>query len=950
MGLLKGEKIVHKKIRMPSHIPKAIKILEKIASLEEPILEFIDITENDLEAKKSFAPSIKRCENMEVKLNALEKFAYEFNIPIEHYNEYHEFKNALNKDQQKRQIKDSTYFDFAENEILEEYKTICDLYESYNKIKENLMIEIQRKITLEKYFSLTAATIIDQNNPHGRRRNLNNNNNLLISQESNRNVINNNNILNQSISNASVDSIVRENQYEPITGLCFSSDELRMKRMIFRVSHDKVLCTFFEAEFPDEFTPKEPMKIFVMFCPKIDYLIAKMIKVCDVYNCPRFDIPENYVGRVMEILPDISEKILEHKNYLFEAKKTLKSYLEDYILIKKKLQLYKVYFKREKLIYLNLSKCNCGDNFIDGEIWVLEKNFEKLKYEIRSKFDDDSTATFIDVKDYGMDRPTYIDVNEFTYPFQEIVNQYGIPNYHEINPGYFTIITFPFLFGIMFGDVGHGLILFVITLYLFHLANKNRKKNNGGINGDELPLNNNINRINNKNINEDSVEINILDSSEDSMLKSFVQYRYFFLLCSIFAIFCGFMYNEFFAIPLNIFGTCYTSEKNGELILSKIKNEKCVYPVGLDPSWIGTNNELTYTNSLKMKLSIIVGVLHMMLGIFIRGINNINTKNGTAFYFEFIPQFLFMGIMYGYLIAMIYYKWGTDYDKNTQNAPSLLSIMINMAIKFGEIDGEPLFERFLGLSQESINKLILFICITLVPTMLFVKPIQFYLRKSKTKGISFRKEAVSLISNENKNDDNLNINNNNINNNIDFNENSEDNIELNNSGDYSLSLSQESKIKPNELYSDLYQAQRIKYKEEAKSKFQFVELFIGQLIEVIEYVLGTVSNTASYLRLWALSLAHTALSHVFIEKTFIGYIQNDQVNIMSSVIGVFIYFFVFLCATAFILIFMDAMECVLHTLRLHWVEFQNKFYKGDGYLFEPFSFKSIFNNEEILKE
>ena len=939
MGLLKGEKIVHKKIRMPSHIPKAIKILEKIASLEDPIIEFIDITENDLEAKKSFAPSIKRCENIEIKLNELEKFANEFNIPIDHYKEYKEFKAALNKDQQKRQVKDNSYFDFVENEILEEYKTICDLYESYNKIKENLIIEIQRKITLEKYFSLTAATIIDQNNPHGKRKSSINNNIILNSKESNKNVINN--ILNQSMSNSSVDSIVRENQYESITGLCFAKDELRMKRMIFRVSHDKVLCTYFDAEFPEEFKPKEPMKIFVMFCPKIDYLIAKMIKVCDVYNCPRFDVPDNYLGNadsyaghVMEILPDISEKILEHKNYLFEAKKSLKSYLEDYILIKKRLQLYKIYFKREKLIYLNLSKCNCGDNFIDGEIWVLQKNFEKLQNAISSSFDDDSTATFIDLKDYGMDRPTYIEVNEFTYPFQEIVNQYGIPNYHEINPGYFTIITFPFLFGIMFGDIGHGLILLVITLYLFYLANKNRRNINGVINSDELPLNN----LNNNNIN-------ILDSNDDSMLKSFVQYRYFFLLCSIFAIFCGFMYNEFFAIPLNLFGTCYTSEKNGELILEKIKGEKCVYPIGLDPSWIGTNNELTFSNSLKMKLSIIVGVLHMMLGIFIRGINNLNKKNMIAFYFEFIPQFLFMGLMFGYLITMIYYKWGTDYDNNTDDAPSLLSIMINMAIKLGEIDGEPLFESFLGFSQESINQMILVFCILLVPVMLFVKPIQFYLRKSRTKGISYRKEEMSLIQNENKNEDNLNINED-----KEDNFNNEDNANLNNSGDYSLSLSQESAIKPNELYSQLYKAQKLKYKEESKTKFQFIELFIGQLIEVIEYVLGTVSNTASYLRLWALSLAHTALSHVFIEKTFIGYIQNDQVNIVSSVIGVFIYFLVFLLATAFILIFMDAMECVLHTLRLHWVEFQNKFYKGDGYLFEPFSFKNIFNNEEILKE
>ena len=42
-----------------------------------------------------------------------------------------------------------------------------------------------------------------------------------------------------------------------------------------------------------------------------------------------------------------------------------------------------------------------------------------------------------------------------------------------------------------------------------------------------------------------------------------------------------------------------------------------------------------------------------------------------------------------------------------------------------------------------------------------------------------------------------------------------------------------------------------------------------------------------------------------------------------------------------VLLAMDVLECFLHALRLHWVEFQNKFFKADGYSFAPFYYKEI---------
>jgi len=187
-----------------------------------------------------------------------------------------------------------------------------------------------------------------------------------------------------------------------------------------------------------------------------------------------------------------------------------------------------------------------------------------------------------------------------------------------------------------------------------------------------------------------------------------LQMRYIILLMGLFATFCGIIYNDFMAIPIWAFESCYDLKelKEGDegyipphnphgdnstnahhhVQMTAIHKPDCVYPVGIDPAWYLGKNELAFLNSLKMKLSVILGVLQMSLGICMKAFNATYFKNKLDFFFEFVPQIILMFVLFGYMDLMIICKWLTDFSGRESEAPSIITNMIGMALNGGAID------------------------------------------------------------------------------------------------------------------------------------------------------------------------------------------------------------------------------------------------------------------------
>jgi V-type H+-transporting ATPase subunit a len=110
-------------------------------------------------------------------------------------------------------------------------------------------------------------------------------------------------------------------------------------------------------------------------------------------------------------------------------------------------------------------------------------------------------------------------------------------------------------------------------------------------------------------------------------------------------------------------------------------------------------------NSMKMKISVILGVIQMLFGIVLKGMNAFYFKAPLDLIFEFIPQIIFMVILFGYMIVMIFMKWATDWSGDTSRAPSIITQLMSIFLNGGSVgpEGVIIFLFYFFIFLFSIN-------------------------------------------------------------------------------------------------------------------------------------------------------------------------------------------------------------------------------------------------------
>lgn len=200
---------------------------------------------------------------------------------------------------------------------------------------------------------------------------------------------------------------------------------------------------------------------------------------------------------------------------------------------------------------------------------------------------------------------------------------------------------------------------------------------------------------------------------------------------------------------------------------------------------------------------------------------------------EFIPQVIFLLGIFGYMNFMIFYKWFSYTWKDSGCAPSILITLINMFMMKKPSENDPCYlSRPMYQNQFEIQSVLIILAVLCIPWMLFIKPF--------TDNAAAKKKAQAKARMNSR----------------------LETVETSNGEFIEMKSKMVNGENGDETMTPMASTSGNVGHANGESEFDLGDAFINQAIHTIEYCLGSVSHTASYLRLWALSLAHAQLSEV----------------------------------------------------------------------------------------